>query len=206
MPTVVELTGAKYPTEYNGQQIQPMEGASLVPAFAGKPLDRKQPIFLEHEGNRAIRDGKWKLVMKFKGPWELYDMEADRTEQHDLITKEPQVADSTGEGMERLGQASGRRSLGRARSQRFRQRDQPPCQSDRRPKVACPTSGEKSGWVVGSSPTGGAFFSFSESLVAPRVRKTKSLQTNAFRRKGGQNGGNIGLIFVSYRWSCRHWN
>ena len=61
-----------------------MEGVSLVPALAGKPLERKNPIYFAHEGNRAIRDGKWKLVMKYKGPWELYDIEADRTEQHDL--------------------------------------------------------------------------------------------------------------------------
>jgi arylsulfatase A-like enzyme len=92
MPTVCEITGAKYPTEYNGHSIQPVEGASLVPALASKPLDRKQPIFFAHEGNQAIRDGKWKLVMKFKGPWELYDLEADRTEQHDLISTEPKVA------------------------------------------------------------------------------------------------------------------
>jgi arylsulfatase A-like enzyme len=92
LPTVVEVTGAKYPKQYKGHEIEPMEGTSLVPAFAGKPLDRQQPIFFAHEGNRAIRDGKWKLVMKFKGAWELYDIEADRTEQHDLITQEPQVA------------------------------------------------------------------------------------------------------------------
>jgi arylsulfatase len=92
MATIVDITGAKYPTEYKGNKIQPMEGVSLVPAFAGKPLDRKNPIYFEHEGNRAIRDGKWKLVMKLKGPWELYDIEADRTEQHDLSKVQPERA------------------------------------------------------------------------------------------------------------------
>ena len=58
-----------------------MEGVSLLPAFAGQPLNRPSPIFLEHEGNRAVRAGKWKLVLKHLGPWELYDMEADRTER-----------------------------------------------------------------------------------------------------------------------------
>lgn len=92
MATVVDITGAKYPTEYNGHKIQPMEGVSLVPAFSGKPLNRRNPIYFEHEGNRAIRDGKWKLVMKLKGPWELYDIEADRTEQHDLSHEKPELA------------------------------------------------------------------------------------------------------------------
>ncbi len=69
-----------------------MEGVSLVPAFVGKLLERKNPIYFAHEGNRAIRSGKWKLVMKYKGSWELYDIEADRTEQHDLANEHPELA------------------------------------------------------------------------------------------------------------------
>lgn len=92
MPTVVELTGAKYPQEYHGHGIQPMEGTSLVPAIAGKPIERSQPIYFAHEGNRGLRSGKWKLVMKYKGPWELYDLEADRTERHDVIESKPELA------------------------------------------------------------------------------------------------------------------
>jgi arylsulfatase A-like enzyme len=89
MATVMDVTGAEYPKEFNGHAIQPMEGVSLVPALAGEALGRTQPIFWEHEGNRAIRDGKWKLVMKLGGDWELYDIEADRTEQHDLAREQP---------------------------------------------------------------------------------------------------------------------
>jgi arylsulfatase A-like enzyme len=92
MPTVVELTGARYPKEYHGNRIQSMEGASLVPAFAGTTIERKQPIYFAHEGNRGLRSGKWKIVMKYKGLWELYDMEADRTERHNLIDSEPELA------------------------------------------------------------------------------------------------------------------
>lgn len=70
-----------------------MEGVSLQPAFAGKDLERGRPIFFEHEGNRAVRDGKWKLVAKgVKGPWELYDMERDRTETNDLAATKPGLA------------------------------------------------------------------------------------------------------------------
>jgi arylsulfatase len=92
MATVVEATGATYPAEFNGNTIQPMEGVSLLPAFAGEPLQRKGPIFFEHEGNRAVRAGKWKLVLKHRGPWELYDMEADRTERHNLVDEEQKIA------------------------------------------------------------------------------------------------------------------
>ncbi len=90
MPTVVELTGATYPTDYNGHAIEPMEGVSLVPAFSGKPIVRAQPLFFNHEQNRAVRDGKWKLVALAGEPWELYDMEADRTELHDLSAEQPE--------------------------------------------------------------------------------------------------------------------
>ena len=60
MATCVELAGATYPAEFNGQKIKPLEGISLTPTFAGRALQRKQPLFWEHESNRAVRDGNWK--------------------------------------------------------------------------------------------------------------------------------------------------
>jgi arylsulfatase A-like enzyme len=89
MATCVDVSGVSYPTEFKGHPIQPMEGASLQPAFIGRTVKRKQPLFWEHEGNRAIRDGKWKLVAKENQPWELYDMEKDRTEMTNLAEKNP---------------------------------------------------------------------------------------------------------------------
>lgn len=89
MATCVDVSGATYPLEHLGQPIKPMEGTSLRPAFAGQDLARGKPLVWEHEGNRAIRDGKWKLVAKENSPWELYDMEADRSELHDLASSEP---------------------------------------------------------------------------------------------------------------------
>ena len=89
MATCVDLAGAKYPAQAHGENIPPMEGISLRPAFAGEPLRRTAPIFWEHEGNRAIRDGQWKLVSKYPDGWELFDMAADRTEQHDLAARSP---------------------------------------------------------------------------------------------------------------------
>src|SRR3546814_12115259 len=89
MPTLVELAGATSPKSYNGHAILPMEGRSMAPAFRGEALTRGKPIFWEHEGNRAVRDGKWKLVAGFQKPWQLFDMTADRTEMHDLAATEP---------------------------------------------------------------------------------------------------------------------
>jgi len=92
MATCVALAGAAYPAEHQGQKIRPMEGASLVPAFTGGTISR-EAIYWEHEGNRAIRVDKWKLVAKGPaGEWELYDMEADRTELTDLASQHPRRA------------------------------------------------------------------------------------------------------------------
>jgi arylsulfatase len=89
LATCLDVAGAKYPTEFNGQKITPLEGRSLVPAFAGQPIER-EAIFWEHEGNRAIRMGPWKLVAKSPaGPWELYDLDADRSEMNDLARQQP---------------------------------------------------------------------------------------------------------------------
>lgn len=89
MATVADVGGATYPKEFKGRPITPLEGKSLVPVFAGKPLQR-DAIFWEHEGNAAVREGDWKLVRKGgNGLWELYDMKADRTELQDLAAKHP---------------------------------------------------------------------------------------------------------------------
>ena len=80
--TCVDLAGATYPKD-----APPLEGKSLRPAFDNKPLDRD--LFWEHEGNRAVRAGDWKLVAKHNQPWELYDVGKDRVEATDLAAKEP---------------------------------------------------------------------------------------------------------------------
>jgi arylsulfatase len=89
MATILEVTGAAYPKTYDGHDILPCEGESLVPSFAAA-YNARGPLFWEHEGNAAVRVGKWKLVRKYPGPWELYDMEIDRTEMNDLAARHPE--------------------------------------------------------------------------------------------------------------------
>ena len=89
MATCVALSGANYPKELHGEKIKPLQGVSLLPALEGKDLKRPEPIFWEHESNRAIREGNWKLVAKADQAWELYDMEQDRTEMHNLAAANP---------------------------------------------------------------------------------------------------------------------
>ena len=92
MATVVDVSGASYPQEFNGNPIRPMEGRSLVPAFGDKPVAR-EAIYWEHEGNAAVRQGDLKLVRRGReGSWELYDLKSDRTEQHDLASNRPEKA------------------------------------------------------------------------------------------------------------------
>jgi arylsulfatase A-like enzyme len=84
MPTLLELAGASYPGESTQPNIPPMDGTSLVPAFAGNIIARTNPLFFQFDTGSAVRDGQWKIVrltQKAKTPWELYDMDTDGTEK-----------------------------------------------------------------------------------------------------------------------------
>jgi arylsulfatase A-like enzyme len=79
----------------------------LVNAFKGADLARSKPIFFEHEGNRAVRQGKWKLVAKGEeGKWELYDIESDRSEMHDLASAQPARAQEMANTWQQWAQSS----------------------------------------------------------------------------------------------------
>lgn len=88
MATCVELAGAEMPSD-----VPPCVGSSFVNALKGdsevanRPI-HDSPMFFEHEGNAAMRDGDWKLVREYKKPWELYNIAEDRTELNDLSTAE----------------------------------------------------------------------------------------------------------------------
>jgi arylsulfatase A-like enzyme len=102
MATCVDIAKAEYPKSYNGHPIPAYEGRSLVPFFK-TDQDQVRTLCWEHEGNRAIRKGRWKLVSEYpgswstvrkyaeKGAWELYDIEKDRTELNNLATQKPKL-------------------------------------------------------------------------------------------------------------------
>jgi arylsulfatase len=90
VPTLLEVTGISYPARYNGHELVPLQGRSLAPRFKGQPLRRAEPLFWEYVGNRAVNDGRWKLVANYKEDWELYDLESDRSESRNLAASEPE--------------------------------------------------------------------------------------------------------------------
>ncbi len=89
MATLLDVTNTSYPQAWDGQAVAPLEGTSLKPLFDQDGQERPA-MFWEHEGNAAVRIGNWKLVRNYPGPWELYDLDADRTELHDLATHHPE--------------------------------------------------------------------------------------------------------------------
>ena len=93
MSTCCELAGTTYPKEYKGRNITPTAGISILPLVKGKKLPKRY-IYNEHEGNRMVRKGDWKLVSaSCRGDeWELYNIKKDRTEQNNLIKKYPNKA------------------------------------------------------------------------------------------------------------------
>jgi arylsulfatase A-like enzyme len=88
MPTLAEVAGATYPARQRGRDVLPAEGRSLLPAFRGQAA-ADRTLFYEHEGNRAVRDGNWKLVASRGQPWALFDIATDRVELHDLSAANP---------------------------------------------------------------------------------------------------------------------
>src|SRR5687767_3880791 len=89
MPTVLGLAGARYP-ETDDRRL---EGQDILPMIKGRPGRAERTFCWEHEGNRAIRRGNWKLVTLADSPggWELYDLSTDRPESNNLAAARPEV-------------------------------------------------------------------------------------------------------------------
>ena len=90
LPTLLDAAGASYPTSRGAVVVPPAEGRSMLPGLNGAAAESTD-LFWEHEGNSAVRSGEWKLVRKHAGDWELYAIESDRAEAHDLAAEHPDV-------------------------------------------------------------------------------------------------------------------
>lgn len=111
LPTLCEAAGVEYPEEYDGRELDPCEGKSLLPVFRGNQREGHDWLFWRQRWDRAVRHGNWKSIGHGNpadlNSWELYDLEADRTESLDLAAKHPDVLkrmiDAWGHWSERLG-------------------------------------------------------------------------------------------------------
>ncbi|MBP7340297.1 hypothetical protein [Niveispirillum sp.] len=92
MPAPVNNSRLTCPVIREGHEILLMQGRLMVPAVHGEALKRDKLLFWRHEGNRAVRDGKWKLVSHFGEPWRLFDIAGDRGEMHDPAASRPEIA------------------------------------------------------------------------------------------------------------------
>ena len=115
MPTFAELADIDVPTEYNDRPLLPLTGKSLVPLFDGQDLDvSDRELFWLIGGAKAMRKGSWKIVTQ--GPkriqagipieegykaWELYDMQNDRCELHNLASRYPEKVESMANSWEK---------------------------------------------------------------------------------------------------------
>ncbi len=127
LATCIDVAGIEYPKTYINREIIPLEGKSLMSIFQGKQRPGHESLCWELTGDRAVRKGKWKLVEKANHirqqknagqwddwttitnhqKWELYDLEADRTELHDLAKQYPDKVSELAEIYERWAQRCG---------------------------------------------------------------------------------------------------
>ena len=92
MATSVELAGATFPTEFQGQKITPDESLSLVPILEGSTVDRNHTYIFNHNNTHAIVKGDYKIVREGgKRPWALYNLAKNRTETINLADDHPEI-------------------------------------------------------------------------------------------------------------------
>ncbi|MDI1314115.1 sulfatase/phosphatase domain-containing protein, partial [Prosthecobacter sp.] len=102
VPTLLSLAGGDVTAM--PENAPPLPGRSLVPAFAKNETITRDFLFWHHSGNRALREGDWKIVSAADNGdvWELYDLSKDRAESHNLATQEPERVKAMAERWEKL--------------------------------------------------------------------------------------------------------
>ena len=90
MATFLDVTQANYPAQIGQRSIDPLRGKSLLPILLGQQREPHEELYFHFGTDRALRQGPWKLVSAKRGQWELYNMDEDRTEVHDLSGQLPQ--------------------------------------------------------------------------------------------------------------------
>lgn len=101
MPTILDLAGIPQPgPQFRGREVVSIKGKSWAPFLRGQAEQvhgEDTVVGWELFFHQAIRKGKWKAVFipKPKGPekWQLYDLDNDMGEIHDLAEKEPVILD-----------------------------------------------------------------------------------------------------------------
>lgn len=97
MPTLLEIAGTRHPSNKQGSTLAPLTGKSLVPLLAGKTdAVRTEQDWIGEElfGNRAVRQGDWKLLSIMPaaggtGEWQLFNLKDDPGETRDLSKQHP---------------------------------------------------------------------------------------------------------------------
>ncbi|MCC9609262.1 arylsulfatase [Blastopirellula sp. JC732] len=91
MATCVDVGQTEYPAAWPERKLEPLQGKSLLPILQGKTREPHDFLYFHFATNRAIRQGKWKLVTHRASQWELYDIEKDGTELHNVAAEHPKV-------------------------------------------------------------------------------------------------------------------
>lgn len=87
--TCLDVAKVPYPSRFQNRNVLPIEGKSLLPIFQGRDREGHDTLCWNVHGSRAVRMDRWKLVAARGKPWELYDLESDRTETHNLASQLP---------------------------------------------------------------------------------------------------------------------
>jgi len=98
VPTLLQVAQLDYPASHKSQPLPKLSGTTLTPSFRHQKLDRRKPLFNEHENHAFLIDGDWKLVgANVATPagiqekrWELYNLANDRTELNNLAKSHPE--------------------------------------------------------------------------------------------------------------------